>query len=206
MRRVIHGVHLCWGTYGFWLPNDPRGSGSQVRADHLRPFGDATFVPDRKQSRARTGHDRAARLAAKDALVRPPVTLDGHQAKCAALAFGVLLAELDIACWACAVLPDHVHLMVGPSGIDSRKLCQRLKGRATRALVDAGRHPFQADLDADGQVPKCWQRREWTVFKYDAGNVRRTIKYVADNPLKEGKPFQTWGFVVPDPADSGDDD
>ena len=69
MLRTIHGVHLCWGTYGFWLPNDPRGSGSrEVWADHLKPFGDATFVADRKRSRAKTGYDRQQRWAAKRAL------------------------------------------------------------------------------------------------------------------------------------------
>ncbi len=198
MRRTIHGVHLCWGTYGFWLPNDPRGSGStEVRADHLRPFGDATFLPDRKWSRARQGHDRTLRLAAKKALQRPAVLFDGHQAKAAAVAFGQLLDELRIACWACTALPDHVHLVVGPSGIDSSTLCERLKGRATRALVDAGLHPFLADKDEDGQVPKCWQKKEWTVFKYDPTAVRRAITYVEDNPLKEGKRKQVWHFVVP---------
>lgn len=25
---MIHGYHLIWGAYGFWLPNDPRGSWS----------------------------------------------------------------------------------------------------------------------------------------------------------------------------------
>ncbi len=26
---MIHGYHLVLGTYGFWLPNDPRGSLSE---------------------------------------------------------------------------------------------------------------------------------------------------------------------------------
>ena len=43
--RTMFGVHLCWGAYGFWLPNDPRGSGSTevlgtgaaaVRPGHVR--------------------------------------------------------------------------------------------------------------------------------------------------------------------------
>ena len=198
MRRTVHGVHLCWGTYGFWLPNDPRGSGSrEVWGDHLKPFGEATFVQDRTRSRARRGHDRTVRLAAKRSLIRPAVRFDGHQAKCVALAFGELLAELTIPVWACAVLPDHVHLVVGQSDIHGDILSQRLKGRATKALVAAERHPFLAEMDAEGQVPKCWQELQWPVFKYDPAGVRRAIRYVEDNPLKEGKRRQVWSFVVP---------
>ena len=198
MRRTVHGVHLCWGTYGFWLPNDPRGSGSrEVFADHLKPFGEATFVENRKRSRARQGHDRGRRLAAKSELLRPAVQFDGHQAKCVAMAFGTLLTELEIPVWACAVLPDHVHLVVGPSGIHGDVLSQRLKGRATKALVATGLHPFLNEMDADGQVPKCWQEKQWPVFKYDPLRVRRAIQYVEDNPLKEGKKRQVWSFVIP---------
>lgn len=198
MRRTVHGVHLCWGTYGFWLPNDPRGSGSrEVWADHLKPFGEATFVEDRTRSRARRPHDRGLRRAAKRALTRPAVFLDGRQARCAAVAFGELLAELSIPVWACTVLPDHVHLVVGPSEIHADILSQRLKGRATKALVVAKLHPFLTEMGADGQVPKCWQELQWPVCKFDPVSVRQAITYVEDNPLKEGKKRQVWSFVVP---------
>jgi REP element-mobilizing transposase RayT len=197
MRRTVHGVHLCWGTYGFWLPTDPRGSGSkEVWADHLKPFGEATFVEDRARSRARREHDHGLRRAAKRELLRPAVLFDGHQARCAALAFGQLLGELDIPVWACAVLPDHVHLVVGPSGVHGDELSQRLKGRATKALVATKMHPFLAEMDADGQVPKCWQEKQWPVLKFTPASVRQAITYVEDNPLKEGKKRQTWPFVI----------
>ena len=40
------GWHLIFSTYGFWLPNDPRGSGSsEVRARHIyEACGEATKV------------------------------------------------------------------------------------------------------------------------------------------------------------------
>lgn len=63
------GVHLCWGTYGFWLPNDPRGSGSgYVWSDELYELGPATGLADRSRSVARRPHDRRALLEAKKAL------------------------------------------------------------------------------------------------------------------------------------------
>lgn len=44
-RRVVVAYHLILTAYGFWLPNDPRGSWSDVvRVFELRPFGPATKV------------------------------------------------------------------------------------------------------------------------------------------------------------------
>ncbi len=40
--------HVIFGTYGFWLPNDPRGSWSTfVGSWELYRFGKATKVTDR---------------------------------------------------------------------------------------------------------------------------------------------------------------
>lgn len=59
---MVLGYHVCFGAYGFWLPNDPRGSGSShVWADHLKPFGPATGLDDRSRSVARKDHDRQRR-------------------------------------------------------------------------------------------------------------------------------------------------
>ncbi|HMP07718.1 MAG TPA: hypothetical protein PJ982_15310 [Lacipirellulaceae bacterium] len=42
----MRGIHAIFTAYGFWLPNDPRGSGSQrVKAQHIYDAGgDATRV------------------------------------------------------------------------------------------------------------------------------------------------------------------
>ena len=43
-RRVL-AYHVIFSTYGFWLPNDPRGSWStDVRNPDLLTFGEATKV------------------------------------------------------------------------------------------------------------------------------------------------------------------
>ena len=81
MRRLILASHVIFSTYGFWLPNDPRGSWSEfVRKWELRRFGTATKVTTR-QSRAHVPHDRELRLAAKEALDYPPVSFTGEQAR-----------------------------------------------------------------------------------------------------------------------------
>ena len=75
---MVIGSHVIFSTYGFWLPNDPRGSWSEfVGAWELfRAGGPATKTTERR-SLARDPHDRARRLATKQALQRPPVTFTG---------------------------------------------------------------------------------------------------------------------------------
>jgi REP element-mobilizing transposase RayT len=195
---MILGYHVIFSTYGFWLPNDPRGSWSQfvgswelfVRA------GRATKTTDRR-SLAHDPHDRAARLEAKNGLKRPPVDFSGIQARAVGRGFGTYLAKTDVPVWACSVLPDHVHLVTGRLHISVERLVIQLKQASTLRLVDEGIHPFQSLKPPDGPPPKCWARGEWKVFLNTEEEVERAIRYVEDNPLKEGKPRQRWPFVRP---------
>ena len=41
---LVIAYHLVWTTYGSWLPNDPRGSGSHsVHSDALRELGELHY-------------------------------------------------------------------------------------------------------------------------------------------------------------------
>jgi len=72
-----------------------------------------------------------------------------------------------------------------------------LKGSATRALIDEQLHPF-AHLASPGQIPpKCWARGEWKVFIFDHQHIASSIRYVENNPVKDGLPPQRWSFVTP---------
>ena len=74
---MILGSHVIFGTYGFWLPNDPRGSWSDfVGSWELFRYGPATKT-DVTHSVAHAEHDIQQRLAAKKALKYPPVQFTG---------------------------------------------------------------------------------------------------------------------------------
>ena len=78
---MIHGYHVVLPMYGFWLPNDPRGSWSDfVRRWELVRFGAATITIDRHPLDELTDAELQQRKAARKALTYPPVSLDGHQA------------------------------------------------------------------------------------------------------------------------------
>jgi REP element-mobilizing transposase RayT len=193
---MIVGYHVIFATYGFWLPNDPRGSWSEwVGSWDLFRYGPATTT-DERYSLAHDEHDRAARLAAKRALKYPPVQFNGIQARAVARGFAKYLRRLGIEVWACSILPDHVHLVVGKLPMSVEQLVIQLKGAATRQLEEEGIHPLARYKKPGKRVPQCWVRGEWKVF-LDPEDVPGAIRYVQDNPLKEGKKQQSWSFVTP---------
>ncbi|HEY8505832.1 MAG TPA: transposase [Gemmataceae bacterium] len=192
------GYHLCFGAYGFWLPNDPRGSGSNyVGSKELLKFGRATKLKSRRRSVARKPHDVARRLAAKEALKYPAVRFNGVQARAVGRGFAEYARNSKLTIWACAVLPDHAHLVVARHRLDIEQVAIQLKGAATRQLLKEELHPFGALRKPNGDVPRCWGRGEWKVELDSEEEVRQRVRYVEDNPLKEGLPRQKWSFVTP---------
>ena len=99
--------------------------------------------------------------------------------------------------WACAILPDHVHLVVAGLRYRAETLTEQLKGAATRRLIRDGIHPFGTLRLPNGTVPKCWGRGGWKVFLDSLDEIEREIHYVESNPEKEGLRRQRWSFVVP---------
>jgi len=182
---MIVGYHVIFSTYGFWLPNDPRGSWSDfVGSWELFRYGPATKTTER-HSLAYRAHDRALREKAKSALKYPPVQFTGIQARAVARGFARYVARTALPVWACAIMPDHVHMVVGRPRITVEQLVNKLKGDATRALEREGIHPLAGWKVEGTRPPKCWVRGQWKVF-LDPADVPRAIRYVEDNPLKEG--------------------
>lgn len=189
------GVHIVVGAYGFWLPNDPRGSWSDfVGSWELFRHGSATTVATNR-SVAGSRHDAAARVAAKQALRRPAVRFNGLQARAIGRGFAACAEKSDLRIWACAILPDHWHLVIAAHRLAPNRLAVQLKGAATRRLVAEGIHP--CGVTAEGRrVAKCFARGEWCGFLDTAEEVRRAIRYVEENPTKEGLRRQGWHFVT----------
>jgi REP element-mobilizing transposase RayT len=185
--------HVIFGVYGFWLPNDPRGSWSDfVGSWELFRYGRATKTTETRSLAARP-HDRALRLAAKTALKRSAVVFDEIQIQAVAHGFANYAKRSTVGILACAILRDHVHLVLAHHRLAPKQLVIQFKGAATRELVKQGLHPFPAD----GRPPKCFARGEWKVFLDTETEVRRAVRYVEDNPFKEGLPRQAWEFIVP---------
>ena len=192
---MVRAYHVIFSTYGFWLPNDPRGSGSdRVAAPHLQQFGPATKVQTRR-SVAGECYDHVVRKDAKKSLKYPPVIFDGAQARAVARGFAQVLTEYNYPIYACAILPEHVHLVVGRHTRAIERIVAHLKRGATLRLFAEESHPL---IEFPKPVPSPWSKRTgWVVYLNDDQSVRHRIKYVQENALKEGKPQQHWSFVKP---------
>jgi hypothetical protein len=109
---MVLAHHLIFTTYGFWLPNDPRGSWSDVvRAWELLKFGPATHTHS-PRSVAQDPHNQQLRLAAKEALRYPPVSFTGRQALAVAHGFVQAITRSGFVVYACSILPEHVHVVI----------------------------------------------------------------------------------------------
>lgn len=103
-------------------------------------------------------------------------------------AFGLAMAELRYTCYACAIMPDHVHVRIRKHRDAAEEMIFNLQEAGRLRLRTSGLCP------ADHPV---WGGPGWKVFLDHPDEVRRTIGSVDDNPLKLRRPKQVWDFVVP---------
>jgi REP element-mobilizing transposase RayT len=193
---MIVGHHIVISAYGFWLPNDPRGSWSTyVGSDRLYQFGPANPTTETR-SVAHVPHDHHKRRQAKTALKYPPVHFSGLQARAIGRGFGTYVRTAGLTVWACAIMPDHAHLFVQGHRVSPKAMSNQLKGDATEQLLAEELHPFQTIRDTRDRVPKCFAVGEWTEDIADE-HAERVIRYIQQNPVKAGLKPQRWPFVVP---------
>ena len=196
---MVFAHHSVFACHGFWLPNDGRGSwSSEVWAPHLKPFGPATKTTARR-SLAGRAHNRAARLAAKDALIYPAVVLDEQQRACVARGFETIVPILQLVVYACVIMPDHVHLVTKRHPKYIEDIVGFLKRAATRQLTVEGLHPLQGFINRSNRVPSPWVDSGWNRFIVDHRLIEPAVDYVTNNPIKVGLPCQSWPFTSPIP-------
>jgi REP element-mobilizing transposase RayT len=197
-KRGVLAYHVIFGAYGFWLPNDPRGSWSDfVAAWELFRAGGYATKTETRRSVAGGAHDVRARRRVKEALKYPRVVFDGLQALSVGLGFRTMAGKSGYRIHACAILPEHVHLVIGRHSYRVEQMVRLLKAAASSQLAADARHPFALWPQPDGSLPTPWARNCWKVFLDSAEDVERAVRYVEGNPVKEGKPPQPWRFVTP---------
>lgn len=183
---MIRGFHCIFTAYGFWLPNEPRGSWSSFVASwELLKYGPATKV-DARRSIAGRPYDKDLKRQMQADLRRAPISFTGEQAQRIVRGF----AQTPYTLHACVVLPEHVHLVVAYHPRNIRRVVAHLKAEATQTLRERG-------WFMDGTP---WAARGWNVYLNSEEDVLRAIRYVEQNPLREGKRIQCWSCVVPYPG------
>jgi REP element-mobilizing transposase RayT len=184
---MVIGHHLIWTVYGWWLPNDPRGSSShEIRVEPIAELGDIHYGRKAVQPSSQDIRDFYER--ARPILVHPILTFTEQDIALVASSFARTIQQRGYTCYACAIVPDHVHLLI-----------RRHRGRAEQ-MLDAFQSDSRASLIAaekrGGNHP-VWGGAGWKVFQNTQEQLRGTIRYIENNPLERHLPYQHWDFVTP---------
>ena len=108
---LIIAYHLIWTAYGWWLPNDPRGSTSKlVRRDLLKELGELHF--GRKRIQPASWEVREFYEGAAVSLAQPLLEFTAIEIQAIAEAFADVIRDWPYTCYACAIMPDHVHILI----------------------------------------------------------------------------------------------
>ncbi len=183
---MIIAHHLIWTAYGWWLPNDPRGSYSRtVATDVIAELGELHYGRKRVQPPGyviREFYQQAAKV-----LKHPLLKLDEPARAVIADAFATVIRRERYTCYACAIMPDHVHILIRVHKHDAKVMVERLQEFSRARLRET--HHRVADH------PTCTGGSGWRVFLDFPDEVRRTIRYIEQNPIKIRLPAQHWPFV-----------
>ena len=192
---MIQWYHAIFSAYGFWLPNDPRGSWSDfVASFELYRYGGATKTSERR-SLAHDPHNVQLRREAKQALKYPPVRFDPAAREAIARGIAQACNESDITVHACSIGYDHVHVVVARHLRTIENIVGQFKTRSSQQMKAAGRHPMTRFGQSNKPLPSPWSDGCWKVFIDDPKQLRCAVDYVDRHPEKEGLAFRRFEFV-----------
>lgn len=178
---MIIAYHAIFTTYGTWLPNDPRGSYSkEIYNEQLKLLGTIKYGRQYPQPVHREVLKFWTEAAPR--LRRSPILLSEKRRSTVAGAFSKVVKRLNLKIPACAIMNNHVHILILRSKYRIEYLVNQLKGAATKDLK---------------MKHTPWTRSCWKVFINDKEALSAAIKYIQTNPTSAGLASQHWDFVSP---------
>jgi REP element-mobilizing transposase RayT len=178
--------HLVWTAYGTWLGNDPRGSGSRnVYTPVLASLGEVHY--GRRSVQPSRPTVREFYMEATPRLQFPVVRFDDALIQVIGRVFSDIVIKHRYTCYACAIMPDHVHLVIRKHRDQGKAMIEHFQRESRLRFSSLGvvcpDHPV-------------WTNGGWDRFLDSTQAIRGRIRYVGDNPEKAGLRRQAWPFVV----------
>jgi REP element-mobilizing transposase RayT len=184
--HMVLGYHLVATAYGWWLPNDLRGSTSRtIRNDILRELGELHYGRKRVQPASRD--IRAFYERAREVLKHELLEFSEADRLVVAEAFGDAINRNRYTCYACALMRDHVHLCIRKHKHQAEEMIANLHEASRLLLIARGLRP------ADHPV---WGGPGWKVFLDSTDDLWRTVGYIEQNPSKSHQAPQHHPFVT----------
>src|SRR5579872_5333398 len=137
---MVAGYHLIWTAYGWWLPNDPRGSSShKIRVERIAELGELHH--GRKEVQPKSEELRRFFQNARRALKYELLAFNEDEINLLGGAFAAVIQERCYTSYACAIMPDHVHILIRKHVDLAEMMIEHLQARSRQALVETGRRP-----------------------------------------------------------------
>ena len=184
-RPIVIAHHLILTAYGWWLPTDPRGSCSPATGcDVIAELGE--LHQGRRQVQPPGAEIRKFYTRAEGVLKHPLLEFRSHEVRATAEAFAETVSQYRYTCYACAIMPDHVHLIIRKHKDKAEQMIENFQ-RSSRLRLSS--------LQLRTPDHPVWVRSGWRVYLDRPDDIRRTVRYVRENPLKRRMPEQQWVFV-----------
>ena len=184
---MVIAHHLILTGYGHWLPNDPRGSLSKdIRAGKLFPLG--PIHCGRKAVQPSRAELRSFQAQARGLLEHEVLWFDAAKRQAIAEAFAQVMEARRYTCWACAILSNHAHLVIRKHRDRAETMHDELRKTSAIRLCRLADVPDQHPV---------WSNDKFKKFLSTAEAVERTVRYVQNNPVREGLSPPSCDFVRP---------
>ncbi len=114
--------------------------------------------------------------------------IDDAKRQAVATAIEEVVKQRAYTVWACAILSNHIHLVVRRHRDDGITI--------SNAMADATRARLHQFTDIEDAHP-VWAARPYKVYLWAPRDVRTRVRYVERNPEKERLPPQRYDFATP---------
>jgi hypothetical protein len=177
-------IHIVWTTYGTWLPGDARG--------HWSPLFD--FSGRLLETGGRFGlPDESTRRVAGSSLEAPKVLSPADLAVVADRIREQVSCPTGSCppgprCFAAALEPTHVHLLLGPKQEKFSRCVGRLTGTSSSAVLKV---PGNEGRSLD------WTEDYWKVFLFNAVALETVKHSIDEQNRRRGLPAEPSEWISP---------
>ncbi len=183
---MVIGYHIILTGYGHWFPNDPRGSMShEVYSPELQPLAEHHY--GRRKIQPPIEELRAFFREAQTKLKHPILWFNRAERQVIADVIGTAVRAENLTCYACAVMSNHVHVLIRKHRIKAEKMSEFIIESGREALLEMGfaheDHPI-------------FSARSCHVFKSSAAAMRTCVTYIENNYRNSNYDPPSQDFVV----------
>ncbi len=114
-----------------------------------------------------------------DLLRHEPKEFSSDEFPLVAQALGEVIHEHGYTCYACAVMPDHVHMLVRRHRDKAEIMLEHFQAKSRTRIIDA---------NLRAPTHPVWGGPGWKVFLNSRERIEQVIEYIRKNPLKIGLP------------------